>query len=81
MAFYDVVLSCHVVGVIGKLVLNAVVEGEGFRSKKATTLSLSLIGSIVVPFWGSYLELYKVFPKRNYYGAYGYSTVSLQPRV
>ena len=29
-------------------------------------------GSIVVPFWGSYLESYKVIPKRNYYGAYRY---------
>ena len=29
-------------------------------------------GSIVVHFWGSYLESYKVFRKRNYYGAYGY---------
>ena len=28
------------------------------------------IGPIVVPFWGSYLEFYKVIPKRNYYGAY-----------
>ena len=28
-------------------------------------------GSIVVPFWGSYLESYKVIPKRNYYGAFG----------
>ena len=28
-------------------------------------------GSIVVPFGGSYLESYKVIPKRNYYGAYG----------
>ena len=27
--------------------------------------------AIVVPFWGSYLESYKVVPKRNYYGAYG----------
>ena len=26
-------------------------------------------GSIVVPFGGSYAESYKVFPKRNYYGA------------
>ena len=25
------------------------------------------IGSIVVPFCGSYLESYKVIPKRNYY--------------
>ena len=29
------------------------------------------IGPIVVPFWGSYLESYKVIPKSNYYGAYG----------
>ena len=29
-------------------------------------------GSKVVPFWGSYIESYKVIPKRNYYGAYGY---------
>ena len=29
------------------------------------------IGSIVVPFWGSYLGSYKVIPKRNYFGAYG----------
>ena len=26
---------------------------------------------IVVPFWGSYLEFYKVIPKRKYFGAYG----------
>ena len=29
-------------------------------------------GPIVVPSWGSDLESYKVTPKRNYYGAYGY---------
>ena len=29
------------------------------------------IGPIVVPFWASYLESYKVIPKRNYYGTYG----------
>ena len=29
-------------------------------------------GPIVVPFGGYYLESYKVFPKRNYFGAYGY---------
>ena len=28
-------------------------------------------GPIVVPFGGSYIESYKVNPKRNYYGAYG----------
>ena len=31
------------------------------------------IGPIVVPFRGSYLESYKVIPKRNYQGAYGYA--------
>ena len=30
------------------------------------------IGSKVVPFCGSYLGSYKVIPKRNYFGAYGY---------
>ena len=29
------------------------------------------IGPKVVPFWGSYLEFYKVIPKRNYFGAHG----------
>ena len=29
-------------------------------------------GPQVVPFWASYLEFYKVIPKRNYFGAYGY---------
>ena len=29
------------------------------------------IGPKVVPFWGSYLEFYKVIPKRDYFGAYG----------
>ena len=31
------------------------------------------IGSGVVPFCGLYLGSYKVIPKRNYYGAYGYA--------
>ena len=30
------------------------------------------VGSMVVPFGGSYLESYKVSPKRNDHGAYGY---------
>ena len=30
------------------------------------------IGSIVVPFYGLYLEPDKEIPKRNYQGAYGY---------
>ena len=34
------------------------------------------IGPKVVPFWGSYLELYKVISKRNYFGAYGYTLPS-----
>ena len=29
------------------------------------------IGPYVVPFYGSYLESYKVIPKGNYLGAYG----------
>ena len=29
------------------------------------------MGPKVVPFWGSYLELYMVIPKSNYFGAYG----------
>ena len=29
------------------------------------------IGSMVVPFCGSYLGSYQVIPKRNYLGAYG----------
>ena len=37
------------------------------------------IGSIVVPFEGSYLESYKVIPKRNYY-ALGYSPPDYQTR-
>ena len=36
------------------------------------TLYYLPIGPKVVPFWGSYLEFYKVIPKRNYFGAYGY---------
>ena len=38
--------------------------------KPAPSLSLPR-GSIVVPFDGSYLESYKVIPKKNYYGAHG----------
>ena len=34
------------------------------------------IGPKVVPFWGSYLEFYRVIPKRNYFGAYGYSVLN-----
>ena len=52
---------------------------EAFKNFSLGVASLSCqatlylpIGSIVVPFGGSYLESYKVLPKRNYYGAYGY---------
>ena len=47
---------------------------QGFGKLKfgvANVLAHLTIGSIVVPFGGSYLESYKVIPKRNYYGAYG----------
>ena len=29
-------------------------------------------GPKVVPFWASYIESYKVIPKRSYFGASGY---------
>ena len=35
---------------------------------------------MVVPFLGSYLGSCKVTPKRNYYGAYGYSPRALRTR-
>ena len=35
-------------------------------------------GSIVAPFGGSFLESYKVTPKTNYYGAYGYRLRALK---
>ena len=31
------------------------------------------LGPKVVPFWGSYLEFYSVIPKRNYFGALGFT--------
>ena len=59
-------------------------DGEGIArfleclsQEKASTREfeqvLIPIGSIVVPFGGSYLESCKVIPKRNYYGALGYT--------
>ena len=38
---------------------------------------VSQIGPFVVPFCGSYLESYKVIPKRNYLGAYGTARIGL----
>ena len=44
---------------------------QGILAKlQAFEITLS-IGPKVVPFWGSYLDFYKVLPKRNYFGAYG----------
>ena len=45
---------------------------ENFSPTEARSLTLPR-GSKVVPFWGSYIESYKVIRKRNYYGAYGYT--------
>ena len=39
------------------------------------------IGTKVVHFWGSYLEFYKVFPKRSYFGAYGYWISRTSPKL
>ena len=36
-------------------------------------------GSKVVPFWGSYIESYKLIRKRNYYGAYGWFVHVAEP--
>ena len=36
-------------------------------------------GPKVVPFWGSYIEFYKVLPKRNYFGAYGIYCSFIKP--
>ena len=38
------------------------------------------LGSIAVPFGGSYLEFYKVIPTRNYYGASGYISLTSMTR-
>ena len=37
------------------------------------------IGSIVVPFWGSYLESYTVIPKTNYYGVNAFASATPRP--
>ena len=46
------------------------VHGLGFEFG-ICNLSILPRGPEVVPFWGSYIESYKVIPKRNYYGASG----------
>ena len=55
---------------------------EGFRvqcnsvtdlSARAHTYIYTPKGPKVAPFGGSYLEFYKVIPKRNYFGAFGYT--------
>ena len=47
--------------------------GLGFRAFWFRSLGFRAlpIGPEVVPFYGLYLESYKVIPKRNYLGAYG----------
>ena len=47
-------------------------QASGFTSFWVSGVCGLLIGSIVVPFCGLYLESYKVLPKRDYNGAYGY---------
>ena len=46
------------------------IEGLGFRGLGFIGLPM---GPKVVLFWGSYSEFYKVIPKRNYFGVYGYA--------
>ena len=41
-----------------------------FNATLKGTLFYLPIGPKVIPFWGSYLEFYKVIPKRNYFGAW-----------
>ena len=48
-----------------------VTQSEPSAGISALQRLYSLIGPIVVPIWGSYVEAYKVIPKRNYNGAYG----------
>ena len=52
-----------------------VLDFEVTREKKSINFSFIMVplpkGPKVVPFGGSYLEFYKVIPKRNYVGAYG----------
>ena len=45
--------------------------GFGVTEAKSDKGKYLPIGPKVVPFWGSYLEFYKVIPERNYFGAYG----------
>ena len=45
-------------------------ERERARERERDRMFITWLplGAIVVPFCGSYLESYKVIPKRNYYG-------------
>ena len=46
------------------------VTARGIHSQ-SKRLSILPIGPKVVPFWGFLFRIYKVIPKRNYFGAYG----------
>ena len=54
-----------------------------FRVKNAdiTGYQTLPIGPKVVSFGGSHLEFYMVIPKRNYFGAYGYSHIWREQRA
>ena len=47
---------------------SGIVSAKEFRASLGFRLPR---GPIVVPFGGSYIEFYKVIPKRNDFGAYG----------
>ena len=58
-----------------KLPSNSYVLEKRIATDHAAKLSRTMrlpIGPEVVLFYGLYLESYKVIPKRNYLGAYGY---------
>ena len=62
-------ITCRVLGFGGRAWTPAVLKKLKFL-RKFHPKGLG-IGPKVVPFGGSYLEFYKVIPKRNYFGAYG----------
>ena len=51
--------------------------GGTWHTSRGFDFMVYFLGSIVVPFWGSYVESYKAVPKRNYYGAYGLRLLEL----
>ena len=67
-------VTCSTTNGKASVLLTRTVRTLGCRpSGQASAIEPSLsMGSIVVPFCGLYLGSYKVIPKRNYLGAYGY---------